>query len=218
MQASRKSPSYTARKRPVQERSRHTVESILEATSQVLVQRGYEGTTTGAVVERAGVSIGTLYQYFPNKESLVVALIERHVEDVLRLVEGALHQHADDPLEVGLAAVIRASLDAHRLAPDLHKVLIEQVPREGKLGKALDLSAHLVALLQVHFGRRMTHLPPTRLRLLAFVVEATVEALTHRAVVESPWWLTSGALEAEALALLTPYLRQAADSSVSIDR
>jgi len=79
----------TARKVPVQERSRRTVEAILQAASQVLVRCGYESATTGAIAERAGVSIGTLYQYFPNKESLVASVIEGHFKEVLAIVESA---------------------------------------------------------------------------------------------------------------------------------
>lgn len=195
-----------SRKVPVQERSRRTVKTILEATSQVLVQRGYEGATTGAVVERAGVSIGTLYQYFPNKESLVAALIDQHVRDVLTLVQSALIGHASEPLPVVLREVIKASLDAHRLNPELHKVLIEQVPREGALAEALDIGERLTGMLQAHIQERCPGLARSRARLIAFVVETTVEALTHRAVIDRPRWLTAGILEAEAMNLLLPYL------------
>lgn len=201
--------SASPRKQPVQERSRQTVKAILQATSQVLVQRGYEGTTTGAVVERAGVSIGTLYQYFPNKESLVAALIEEHVHEVLTLVETALTRRASDPLPAALRAVIKASLDAHRLNPELHKVLIEQVPREGKLAAALGISDRLAEMLHQHIKKRCAHLQQPRIRMISFVVETTVEALTHRAIIEGPRWLTTGGLEAEAMDLLLPYLTQA---------
>lgn len=197
------------RKWPIQERSRQTVRAILEATAQVLVQLGYEGTTTGAVVLRAGVSIGTLYQYFPNKESLVAALIEQHVEQVLDMLEIALRGHVDDTLEGTLRAVVQASLEAHRLQPELHKVLTEQVPRKGRLAEALNVGGRLTMMLQLDLSRRLPHLPESRLRLLAFVLETTIEALTHRAVIESPEWLSSGALEAEAMALLAPYLQAA---------
>lgn len=196
----------SSRKRPSQERSRQTVRAILEATSQVLVQRGYEGTTTGAVVERAGVSIGTLYQYFPNKESLVAELIEGHIRELLALVETALANHVSSSLPVALRALIKASLDAHRLDPQLHKVLIEQVPREGTLGEAMGISDRLTDLLQAHIQRRFPRLPRSRIRLAAYVVETTVEALTHRAIIEAPRWLTSGTLEQEAMDLLLPYL------------
>ena len=201
--------TYASRKRPVQQRSRHTVSAILEATSQVLIQCGYDRTTTGAVAERAGVSIGTLYQYFPNKESLVAALISEHVQDLLTLVETALATNASQPLPVLLRAVIRAGLDAHRLNPALHKVLIEQVPREGALADAMGISERLTDMLQADIQQRCPDLPSSQIRLAAFVVETTVEALTHRAVIESPSWLTSGALETEAMTLLLPYVTRA---------
>ena len=72
----------TPRKRPRQERSRATVETVLEATARVLVKHGFDGLTTNLVAETAGVSIGSLYQYFPNKAALVGALIEKHIEEM----------------------------------------------------------------------------------------------------------------------------------------
>jgi AcrR family transcriptional regulator len=200
-------PELTKRKSPVQQRSRQTVAVILEATTQVLVARGYESTTTGAVAERAGVSIGTLYQYFPNKASLVAALIEQHVREVLSMVETALQQSAAAGPEQTLKALVRASLDAHRVNPALHKVLAEQVPREGHLGQVMDVSAQIAARLQAHFVPRLPQVPRPRIRILAFVLESTIEALTHRAVIDGPQWLSNGQLEQEAIALLEPYLR-----------
>jgi AcrR family transcriptional regulator len=75
------------RKTPVQERSGHTVEVIFEATIQVLLQLGQDKLTTTKVAERAGVSVGTLYQYFPNKQALVAAVLERHLLSVVQAVE-----------------------------------------------------------------------------------------------------------------------------------
>lgn len=205
----------TARKVPVQDRSRRTVEAILQAASQVLVRCGYERATTGAIAARAGVSIGTLYQYFPNKESLVASVIEGHFKEVLAIVESALQTHRDSPLDVLLLAIIRASLDAHRLQPDLHKVLIEQIPRVGLYAQAIELSEQLSSLLRQHLAKYVPCIPIPRLQILAFIIETTVEALTHRAVIECPQWLISGELEAEAFSLLDPYIRQAASNPAS---
>jgi AcrR family transcriptional regulator len=65
------------RKLPTQDRSKQLVDSLLSATAKILVRLGYEGLTTNRVAEEAGVSVGSLYQYFPNKESLIAALIQR---------------------------------------------------------------------------------------------------------------------------------------------
>jgi len=69
------------RKRPAQDRSRHTVAAILDAAARIFAERGYTSTTTNHVAEAAGISIGSLYQYFPNKDALIVALEERHLHD-----------------------------------------------------------------------------------------------------------------------------------------
>jgi AcrR family transcriptional regulator len=77
-------PLLRARRRPRQARSQMTVASLLDATALVLLRRGYAGCTTNLVAEVAGVGIGSLYEYFPNKESLVAALAEREIDTLLK--------------------------------------------------------------------------------------------------------------------------------------
>jgi AcrR family transcriptional regulator len=200
--------SVEPRKRPVQARSKKTVEDILAGTAQVLVARGYDESTTGAIAERAGVSIGTLYQYFPNKESLVEALFQAHAADLLSAMDQALARGADLPLEESVPALVRAGLDAHRVNPELHKVLVEQVLNRGLLNH-LDVSRMIQERIEAELRRRAPGLAADKARMTAFVLETSVEALTHRAVVEAPDWLTSGMLEREATALLKHYLAAA---------
>jgi AcrR family transcriptional regulator len=200
---------FSQRKEPVQARSRLTVKAIVEATAQVLVAIGYERATTDAIAGRAGVSIGTLYQYFPNKESLVAALIKNHVDEIMRTVEAALAEAADAPLELALQGMIHAGVEAHRVDPALHKVLFEQVPRNKMLGKHLDTSGKLQVMIEEFLFKKAPRLSRARLRVIALVLETTVEALTHRAVVDAPDWLRSREIEKEALMLLRPYLLEA---------
>lgn len=204
----RKSALLAGRKQPIQARSKATVNALVEATAQVLVARGYEGTTTDAIAERAGVSIGSLYQYFPNKESLVAALMRNHVDEIIGTVRVALSRNADASTETLLSSLVRAGIDAHRIDPALHKVLYEQVPRETYPSEALAVSGRLRAIIEGYLSERRPELPKHRLRMVAFVIETTVEAMTHRAVVESPDWLRFGHLEQEAVALLHPYLAE----------
>jgi len=100
------------RKKPRQQRSRATWDAILEAAAQLFGERGYTGTTTNKVAERAGVSIGSLYQYFPNKEALLLALSERHMEEsgtALSAVFQQLEQERPD-LETTLTSLIEATV------------------------------------------------------------------------------------------------------------
>lgn len=182
------------------------VEAILEAAIRVLVERGYEGATTIAIAERAGISVGSLYQYFPNKESIVAALVEEHARQIIACIEAALGKvDGADPRQV-LRAVIHAGIEAHRLDAPLHKVLTEQVPRVGRIEVAMNtskiLTERLAAFLTIHRAQLGGRDP----QMAAFVVETAVEALTHRAVIERHESLAAGDIEAEAVELVMAYL------------
>lgn len=82
------------RKKPQQERSRQMVEALIEATAKVIAQRGLDGTTTPMIAEAAGVSVGSLYQYFTDKEALIAALLEKLVGDLTRLLDTQAGQAA----------------------------------------------------------------------------------------------------------------------------
>jgi AcrR family transcriptional regulator len=100
------------RKSPVQARSSASVEAICEATIQVLLAVGKERLTTTKVAARAGVSVGTLYQYFPNKSSLLQAVLRKHMEEVTRAVEAVCASQKGAPLEQMVDALIETFLAA----------------------------------------------------------------------------------------------------------
>ncbi|PXY29454.1 TetR family transcriptional regulator [Prauserella coralliicola] len=118
------------RKRPRQQRSRETVEVVLEAAAQVFEREGISATTN-RIAERAGVSIGTLYQYFPNKRALLHALAERHLDEAgERLAALSAELAAARPdWETTVSMVAAAVDDLHRNRPRLHAVLYEHTPR-----------------------------------------------------------------------------------------
>lgn len=210
--------SAKPRKRPVQERSRQTVAAILQAAAQVLVKNGYDRTTTNLVAEKAGVSIGSLYEYFPNKEALVAAIASAHVEELAVRVDDALLA-ADNGVSASfVAALVRAGLDAHRVNPKLHKVLVEEVPRIGALADLLDISSLLQRKIELAIQRDAPHLPPAKARMIALILETCIEALTHRAIVETPEWLETGEIENETLRLLEPYFQQSLGRSDAANR
>jgi AcrR family transcriptional regulator len=100
------------RKSPVQARSTASVNAILEATIQVLLHVGKERLTTTRVASRAGVSVGTLYQYFPNKSALLKAVLKRHLAQVTDAVELVCREQKGRTLEEMVTALINAFLDA----------------------------------------------------------------------------------------------------------
>ena len=100
------------RKAPRQSRSLATVEAIYDATIQVLLKSGQDRLTTVHVAERAGVSVGTLYQYFPNKQALLLALLERHMLRTAKVVEDVCAANHFQPLEVMVHELVNRFIDA----------------------------------------------------------------------------------------------------------
>jgi AcrR family transcriptional regulator len=111
------------RKTPVQARSSSTVSSIFEATIQVLEDVGLERLTTTRVAERAGVSVGTLYQYFPNKSALLAAVLERYLVVIVEAVEQACQGARGKTLPEIAAALVNSFLDAKLGNPKASVVL-----------------------------------------------------------------------------------------------
>lgn len=101
------------RKQPRQKRAQATVAIIVEGAARILEERGIEGFNTNAVAERAGVSIGTLYQYFPNKQALVAALIGATQDRLIGAVEKALAATAGRPLAERVEALVWAAMSIH---------------------------------------------------------------------------------------------------------
>ena len=195
------------RKLPRQARSKATVDAVITAAAQVLIEHGYEGATTARVAERAGVSVGSLYQYLPNKEALIAVLIERHADGIVGIMQRALSDPANVTLEDGLRAIIRAGTSAHHLDPTLHKILHEQVPRVGRLGMAMDtikqITRAIERFLRAHASEMRPGLDPA---IAAVVIETALEALSHRAVIERRDLLAGGLIEREAFSLIAGYV------------
>ena len=194
------------RREPRQERSRATVETILEATVRVLVREGYEGATTSRIAEVSGYGVGSLYDYFPNKEALVAALIERHAEGMVSVVESTFRIHAGSPLPVAVRAWVEAGVEAHLASPELHKVLVEQVPRVGDMERIGTFEQRIAGLVRSYLGRHAEEIRPRDLPLAAFVVAQAVVSLTHKAVAERPETLKDGRLVDEVGYLVLGYL------------
>jgi AcrR family transcriptional regulator len=194
------------RKLPLQERSRITVEAILIATTHILVEFGYERTNTNKIAERAGVSIGSLYQYFPSKEAIIAALIEHHADSMTRMIEAKLLDQQQAPLEVALRQLVKACISAHTINPKLHKVLIEQVPHVGQLEKITHVEKQVKALIRSYLENKRNQIRPQNIDLAAFMLAHSLESLIHAAATE-PDFAVNEEFEQELTAILLRYLK-----------
>lgn len=196
----------TPRKRPRQARSRATVDAVLEATARVLVKRGFDGLTTNMVAEAAGVSIDSLYQYFPNKEALVGALIEKHVEDMTSLCLTELTRVAQLAMPQAIRSVIELMIRAHAVEPELHRVLTEQVPRVGRMAKLREIDALTHRMVAGLLATRKAELAIDDPDMAAFVLVSSIEAITHRAALFAPELLRDPRLVDETCRMVQRYL------------
>lgn len=195
------------RKTPRQRRSAETVEAILTAAAHILEKEGFEAATTNRVAVKAGVSIGSLYQYFPNKESLVRALNDRHTREILDLLRQRFVEVRAAPLEDAVEAIVRAMVEVHRVNPALHRVLVNIVPGIGGLAETRVVEDAARELLARFLEARAVELRPMDPHLAAFMLVHAVEALTHAAVLEHPELLKGDVFVAEASRMILGYLR-----------
>ncbi|MEM7411430.1 MAG: TetR/AcrR family transcriptional regulator [Myxococcota bacterium] len=200
--------SKTRRKRPQQARSRATVDALLEAAAQLFERHGVGATTTDRIAERAGVSVGSLYQYFGDKQALLVALSERHLDEGEAVVRAAFGELAapDRPLDEWVAALIETFVALHRERPALHRVLTEEGPLPTRVRRRVEAleAAAVEALAGLLRQRTDVRVPDSRLAAHFLVV--WVDAVAHRLVLHPPDGVTTEALCAEAERLIVAYL------------
>jgi AcrR family transcriptional regulator len=115
--------TLSPRKSPIQQRSSATVEAILEATIQVLLKEGKERLTTTRVADRAGVSVGTLYQYFPNKSSLLQATLRRHLDEVSETIRRVCAEQRNKPIAEMVKSLIEVFFAAKMRDPKISAAL-----------------------------------------------------------------------------------------------
>src|SRR5690348_11027944 len=203
-------PRTHPRKEASQARSRATVDALIEATARILVRESFEGVSTNRIAEEAGVSIGSLYQYFPSKEALVAAVIDRHHEELMQVARGTLAGVVSLPMEQAVRRLVAVAIEAHRVDPKLHRVLAEQIPRTGRLKNVELFNRENYAMFRSYLERHRDEIRTVDLELASFVCVTTVEALTHGAVLHHPEVLSeerSASLVDEATRLLVRYLQ-----------
>ncbi len=194
---------HPMRKEPRQARSRATVAAIAEAGARILGAEGWAGFTTNKVAVAAGVSIGSLYQYFPDKHSLVHAIRARHLDDVLAAVTRSTD--GGKPLKPFAADLVRGIVDAHSINPRLHRVLLDEVPAEyGSRAAQDDFEARYLGLYRMAVAHYRPAGRSGETELVAQVLSSAVEGVVHNAARRG--MLASAEMQRELVDLICAYL------------
>jgi AcrR family transcriptional regulator len=193
------------RKTPRQARSRATVSVILEAAALLLVEDGFDQVTTNQIAERAGVSIGSLYQYFPNREALIVAVAQRteaQLSEVIRqtVVEAIVEAPPSD-LRSLLSSGLHATVSAHAGVLPLSRILLAVTPRR------VDALSKWPPVLHDLFSKYSTELRSNfDIGVGSILIPSLVDSAIDTAILSHPATLANGELERELNTMLSYYL------------
>jgi AcrR family transcriptional regulator len=173
------------RKSPSQERSRQTVERILNAATRIFHEQGYAGTTTNDIADEADLSIGSLYQYFPNKDALLAALTKRHITSTTSSLAAMIGElPGDSGFDVILRTVVRFLVEQHDL-DDLHLLVMHTAPRTHEINLELEQAkTQLVEIASVLLTK--INIVGDQQKLIARMVVATIDAAVHDVIIRQP--------------------------------
>jgi AcrR family transcriptional regulator len=198
-------PRLKPRKAPKQERSRLVVDAIVEASARVLVRDGFDAMSPVRVAEVAGVSVGSLYQYFPHKEALVTAVLEREADREAAFLAARFETLAPTSVE----AVVRAAIDAvlafradHR---PLFDALLRVIPSLGRYDDLRARGARSAAALQALLAPMLKGVS-IDLDEVVFVIANATHALTHEGLLPRPAGMSDARVVEEATRLVLAYL------------
>ncbi|WP_164007051.1 TetR/AcrR family transcriptional regulator [Pyxidicoccus trucidator] len=195
------------RRKPRQSRAQATCDVIVTATAQVLVKDGYDAVSTNHVARVAGVSVGSVYQYFSSKEALVMAVMERYRAAGLAELEEGISKMSGATLREALRLLIRQVLASKAANPRLHQVLVEQLPRMRQFQQVDPYAVRILRVVRSFLEPHARELRPRDLDMATFIIVSTVESLTHVALTDRPEYLTREAFVDELCALVLGYLQ-----------
>lgn len=171
------------RRSPTQKRAQVTVEAMLDAAIRLLKKSGTASITTNSIAETAGVSIGSVYQYFPNKRAIFIALHERHIAQVDSIIERCLTANIDATLEGLLSSIIDGIVVVHAADPELSELLHSEVPHRA--ADTPDFSVRLHSMFRDALAPHMRR-SHRNLDLRTFVVTNMIDAVGHAMVLRRP--------------------------------
>lgn len=201
-----KAKKSRVRHSPTQQRAQITVEAMLDAAIKLLKKSGASSITTNRIAETAGVSIGSVYQYFSNKQAIFIALHKRHIAHVDRVIQRRIAASADSSLEELLTSLIDGMVEIHNVDPELSELLQSEAPHRAAGTQDFAVRLHqtfrnALALRMKGFGRRVD------LDMRTFVVANMIDALGHAIVLRRPEGISLPRAKAEMLRSILAYLR-----------
>jgi AcrR family transcriptional regulator len=174
------------RKVPQQERSRLMVERIVEAGRTVLLSDGYDAASTNRIAAEADISPGSLYQYFPNKDAVIAAVVEHYSDHLAERITASLADRFDETGPTMVRSTLNALLDALEENAEFLRVIVDELPQAENRGRADALEQRIVGLVSAYLAARRDELRVSQPSTAAWIMVRAIEHLTVRYVLERP--------------------------------
>lgn len=162
------------------------VERIIDAGTRVLVEHGYDGASTNRIAAEAGISPGSLYQYFPNKDAIVVAVVGRFRDRIERDISERLTGMLEEEPTQLVTRILHALVDALAQEPEILRAIVENVPRQSGLETFASFERRVADLLRGYLMMRRDLLRDAELETAIWMSVQAVELLTVRYILEAP--------------------------------
>lgn len=191
------------RRFPVRANARNTVETIFEATARILEREGLGGLNTNRIAETAGVSIGALYGYFPNKHAILLAMARRELDLVRdRVIEALTVTSGEDPVRL----TIRALIKGYGVRNKARRILMERLFADGGSDEMARPTHEVADLLMAHQARFLPPGAPAPSPISLFILTRAVDSVVRAATYEDAPYLGTRAFEDELVRLVNSYL------------
>jgi AcrR family transcriptional regulator len=163
------------------------VQRILDAAQEVLITKGYDGASTNHIAATAGVSPGSLYQYFPDKDAIVAAVVERYSASLSAAVAASVTESFDQPAPDHVRSSIAALLAALDVHPEFLRAVMEQTPRLGGDSRLVAFERHIGELTRAYLTLNRAQVrPDARFGTASWMLVRMVEHLTVRYILDRP--------------------------------
>ncbi|MFW1838103.1 TetR/AcrR family transcriptional regulator [Acinetobacter gyllenbergii] len=198
---------FKPRKMPRQGRSKVTVDAILQSAAEILKEMDYAKFNTNLVAERAGISIGSLYQYFPNKDALIVALHKKHTQHIHDLLRTVIDHQNAQTLKQRIESLVDAVIAAHSFEPELHQLLEKKLPffDINRVEDETGIRHEIYRLVELH----QDEIVEKNKSLMVWMILQLLESLIHAAVLEPPINIAPLALRNAIIQSIYNYLTKA---------
>ena len=200
------------RKAPRQSRSRSTVDAIKQAAREMVATEGFSTSTTTLIAERAGVSIGSLYQYFPTREAIFLALYEDASAQMTATMKKVMVRILEQSLEKGVTEVMRQLLALHREHEQIVQKMVAQIPELKLATQPLSFENMIYHAIRTYVEHHNAALSSRDLDRRAFLLREIILGCIHRYLNDSPEKITDRALINDLTQVVTHYIRLTNDT------